>query len=170
MLAIIPATTFHAELISELAAATFYDTYAAYNTAEDMELYSREHFNKQKIVEEINEPDVQYFLAYADDQPAGFVKMRNTQHPKLLLDTKHIEIERIYVLKKFQKQKVGAALIQHCIANAKEQGFEIIWLGVWQENSSAIAFYEKTGFEKFGSQSFLLGEDLQTDWLMKLKL
>ena len=160
----------NADTIAELAITTFYETYAAYNTKADMALYTSQHYSNAKIADEMKQPDVRYFLACYNDTPCGFAKMRNTGHPELLLNTRNIEIERIYVLQRFQKLNIGRTLIGHCLEAAKQSDFEVIWLGVWQQNSKAIAFYEKNGLEKFGTHSFLLGEELQTDWLIKRKL
>jgi ribosomal protein S18 acetylase RimI-like enzyme len=170
MIKIISAGIQNADAISELATSTFYETYAIFNTKADMELYTRQHYNTSKITEEMKEPEIRYFMASYNDVPAGFAKMRNTEQPELLVNTRNIEIERIYVLRRFQKLKIGKELIEHCINSAAGLSFEVIWLGVWQQNLKALNFYEKNGFEKFGTHSFLLGEDLQTDWLMKRKL
>lgn len=158
------------EIISSLAITTFYETYAPYNSEADMLLYTGEHYNNTKITEEIELPDVQYFLAWINDIPVGFAKLRNIKQPDFLTHTRNVEIERIYVLQQFQQLRIGKALIDTCMNAARQQGFEVIWLGVWQQNQHAIHFYEKNGFENFGTHSFLLGEDLQTDFLMMKKL
>lgn len=170
MIKIVSAGAEQADMISELAVATFYETYAAFNTASDMLLYTQQHYTAAQIIEELKQPDVQYFLAFADDKPAGFAKLRNIKQPEFLQNTRNIEIERIYVLNQFQKMRIGKALIEYCMNFARENSWEVIWLGVWQQNKQAILFYEKNGFEKFGTHNFLLGKDLQTDWLMKMKL
>jgi ribosomal protein S18 acetylase RimI-like enzyme len=170
MITIFKAGIEDAATISELGVTTFYETYGAFNTDADMLLYTKEHYRVAKIIEEIMLPDQQYFLALLDNQPAGFAKIRNIKQPELLQETKNIEIERIYVLSQFQKLQIGKALIEHCIKTAKDHQFEMIWLGVWDQNPKAIHFYEKNGFERFGTHNFLLGNDLQTDWLMKKKL
>lgn len=167
---IIQANIKDADAIAKLGAITFYETYAAYNTTTDMELYTSQHYNTATVAEEINQPGIQYFLALYNNIPSGFAKMRNTEQPELLANTRNIEIERIYVLQQFQKLKIGKTLIEYCVNKAKQDDFEVIWLGVWQKNPKAIDFYERNGFEKFGVHSFLLGQDLQTDWLMKRKL
>ena len=170
MITILKAGVENAAIISEVAIKTFYETYSAYNTEADMLLYTREHYNLNKIIEEITTQDEQYFIANLDEQPVGFAKLRNLKHPEFLQHTRNIEIERIYVLKQFQKLRIGKALIDHCIKTAQEDGFEVVWLGVWNQNQKAIHFYEKNGFEKFGKHNFLLGADLQSDLLMKKQL
>ena len=78
-----------------------------------------------------------------------------------------LEIARIYAVQKSIGKGVGRALMQHCIEIARQRNFRIIWLGVWEKNQKAITFYSKWGFEKFGDHMFMLGNDPQTDWLMK---
>jgi ribosomal protein S18 acetylase RimI-like enzyme len=170
MLSIITANLEHASLISELSIVTFFDTYAAYNTPENMQLHCDENFGVDQIAAQIQKEGNIFFIAFIDDVPAGFTKMRTSENPSELAGKTHIEIERIYVLKAFQKQKLGYGLIIHCIKYAVQSGFEVLWLGVWQQNTKALAFYQKNGFEIFGEHSFLLGDDDQTDWLMKMDL
>jgi ribosomal protein S18 acetylase RimI-like enzyme len=160
----------HADIIAALGTTTFYETYSAYNTASDMDKYTTEHYNNRRIATEIATPGISYFIAYADNVPAGFAKLRNEKQQPGLTDTRHIELERIYVLQSFKKLGIGKALIDTCIKISRDEGYEVIWLGVWQQNQPAIKFYEKIGFECFGEHNFLLGEDLQRDFLMKLKL
>ncbi len=170
MISIVSAEAKDCELIRNLASTTFHDTYAAYNTPEDMALHIQQYFNLKSIKAELSDVNTLYFIAYINMSPAGFVKMRKSKNPRGLQSSRTIEIERIYVLKAFQKQKIGAALVKHCIDSARQLSCETIWLGVWQQNTAAIGFYERMGFERFGSQQFLLGTNLQTDWLMKLTM
>ena len=81
-----------------------------------------------------------------------------------------IEIARIYALKKSIGKGVGRELMQKCISIAREMNRDIIWLGVWEKNERAIQFYRKWGFEKFAEHEFILGNDVQTDWLMYKRL
>ena len=170
MIVICKASIEDAAIISELGVTTFYETYADYNTKADMLLYTQEHYSISRIVEEIKVQEEQYFIAKFENKPVGFAKMRNVKNPEFLQNTRNIEIERIYVLKQYQKLRAGKALIDYCIEAAKEEGFEIVWLGVWNQNLNAIRFYEKNVFEEFGTHNFLLGSDLQTDLVMLKKI
>lgn len=170
MLSIIEATEADADIISQLSVDTFYETYAAYNTAEDMEQHSNQYFSRQQILTELAAPETFYLIAYVDNQAAGFVKLRNEEHPPELQGERYIEIERIYVLKAFQKQKLGGAIMRFTLEAAKAKGYEIIWLGVWKNNTNAQGFYQRMGFEIFGEHAFVLGNDRQEDWLLKKQL
>jgi ribosomal protein S18 acetylase RimI-like enzyme len=96
--------------------------------------------------------------------------MRTTYTPEELKDRRPIEIERIYVLQQYHDKKAGAALMAHCMEYATNNGYNTIWLGVWEHNHRAISFYKRWGFELFGSHPFILGDDHQTDVLMKKEL
>jgi diamine N-acetyltransferase len=159
-----------ANLLSELATESFYQTYSSFNTAENMRSHVGVYFNKTQMKKELNEENNPVFIAFANEQIAGYIRLRTTENVEELKNKKNIEIERIYVLQKFQQLKIGWKLISKAIEIAKQKGFEILWLGVWKQNEKAINFYKKVGFQIFGEHPFMLGNDAQTDFLMKLKL
>lgn len=164
------ATVKDAEVISKLSTETFFETYSWYNTPENMSAYTQEKFNVEQTKKDFSETNTNFFLIYLDNDAVGYAKLRVFENPEEIKNRKHIEIERIYVQKKHQDKKLGYALIKKCIAFAKEKSFEIIWLGVWEQNLKAINFYERVGFVKFGSHAFQLGNDNQKDFLLKLNL
>ena len=159
-----------AGILAALGAKTFYDTFASDNTAENMKLYLERNFTLEQVVKEINDPANTFLLAQDDDSVVGYAKLRNHEQPKGLGNTLGLEIERIYCTKDYLGKKVGKTLMLGCLAIAAQEGFNIIWLGVWEHNPKAIAFYEKWGFERFGTHTFMLGTDAQTDLLMKKNL
>ncbi len=159
-----------ADVLQHLCIDTFAETYTAYNTPENMQLYNETYFGKEQLQNEIIDKQNYFFIALADNEPAGYTKMRTTDEPPELKRRMHIEIERIYVLQKFQKQKIGLHLMNQCIETAMQHGFDVIWLGVWEQNTKAINFYTRRGFSIFGTHIFTLGTDPQTDWLMKMEL
>lgn len=163
------ATPDDALKLSELSKSTFYDTYAAYNTEENMQLHMSS-FDPVQLTEEIGERGIVFFIAWLNGQMVGYTKL--SEHVTLdeLKDQNPIEIERIYVRPDLKGNKIGSKLVQYCVAYAKEIGKNVIWLGVWEHNPKAIAFYEALGFVKFGKHDFVLGSDVQNDWLMKLQL
>jgi ribosomal protein S18 acetylase RimI-like enzyme len=87
-----------------------------------------------------------------------------------LNDNTALEIERIYVTQAYQGKKVGQKLYEKAIQVAKDREVEYIWLGVWEENHKAIRFYTKNGFTAFDKHIFKLGDDVQTDIMMKLTI
>ncbi len=117
-------------LLSNLSTLTFYETYAAYNTPENMQQYVEKYFNNDQLAKEINEAGNNFFIAFINEQAAGYVKLRTSEKLVELKNLKHIEIERIYVLQQYQKQKIGLQLINQSMKVAAVKGFEVIWLFV----------------------------------------
>lgn len=159
-----------AALLSRLATETFYETYSWYNTPENMREYTQTYFNEKRTAEELIEAGTHFIIAFANEEAVGYAKMRSTENPPELEGKKHIEIERIYVSKKLQGHKIGFALMNKCIEMARAQKLDIIWLGVWEKNTRALAFYRQVGFTDFGNHIFILGQDEQLDHLLKFDL
>lgn len=156
-----------AELIAELSRTTFYDAFANDNTKEDMDLFMNEQFSKTALMQEVEDGDGIFILAFAGNEACGYARLRFMNKEKILENENAIEIARIYALQSSIGKGVGSALMQKCLSIATEQNKKMIWLGVWEKNLRAIEFYKRWGFEKFSEHTFLLGKDLQTDWLMK---
>jgi ribosomal protein S18 acetylase RimI-like enzyme len=165
-----PATVDDAETIADLSRSTFYETFAAQNSSKNMDLFLSEQFTWQRLVNEVGSPGNTFLLAYYEGELSGYVKLRQGEFPKQLRKDNALEIARIYASKQFIGKGVGKALMQVSIDVAKERNCPVIWLAVWEHNTRALEFYKKWGFEIIGSQLFLLGHDLQKDWLMKKEL
>ncbi|RYZ28671.1 MAG: GNAT family N-acetyltransferase [Chitinophagaceae bacterium] len=164
------ATKDDAVLIADISRKTFYDTFAADNSKEDMDKFLSEQFTRGRLILEVGAEENIFLLAYIDGAVAGYVKLREGKQPVEIKAEQALEIARLYVLEEFIGHKVGAALMKESIAIAKEKGKELMWLGVWEKNQRAIDFYQRWGFEKFSECDFLLGDDVQRDWLMKKNL
>lgn len=156
-----------AGLIADMSRQTFLETFAAVNTKENMDKFLEEQFSRKMLMEEVGAPGNIFLLALLDDEPVGYVRMRESSRIKALGNATAIEVARIYATQHSIGKGVGKALMEKCIAIAKEKDKQVIWLGVWEHNQRAIAFYLKWGFEKFGEHEFVLGNDVQTDWLLK---
>jgi ribosomal protein S18 acetylase RimI-like enzyme len=161
------ATSGDVKLLQDVGIQTFHDTFADVNTKADMDQYLDKNFNPAQITQELADADNVFFIAESNGQPAGYSKLRKGTTPPELQGVHAIELERLYVAKEFLGKRVGLALMDRCLSEAREEGFNTVWLGVWENNGRAIAFYEKCGFEKFGVHPFMLGTDLQTDNMMK---
>ncbi|MEX6691337.1 GNAT family N-acetyltransferase [Danxiaibacter flavus] len=164
------ASAADAELLCDLSIKTFSETYERYNTAEDMQLYIQSHFTLSSILDDFQNPDIQYYLALMDDEAVGYAKLHKQHAVNGSNGLKQAELERIYVLSAYQGNKIGLLLLNECIQSARREGYGLLWLGVWENNTNAIDFYKKMGFKVDGSHSFILGKDIQNDCLMKLKL
>lgn len=159
-----------ASLLAQLGAKTFYDTFMSSNTDEDMKLYLEKNFSREQLARELNDDKSIFILAEDGDEAVGYARMRRQEQPEGLNESNQIEIERIYSRKEYLGKSVGKTLMEACLNIAKSAGHKVVWLGVWEHNPRAISFYEKWGFQKFGTHAFLLGTDLQTDILMKKEI
>jgi diamine N-acetyltransferase len=163
-------------LLVAMGRKTFYEAFAKQNTKENMDLFMESQFQPAMLEKEMQEEGAVFFLAYQDSLPVGFTKIRTGHEPEELwagspfAHGSAIEIERIYVVAEFQDQKIGSAIMAHNIEYARNRGFKMIWLGVWERNTAAIRFYERWAFELFGSHIFILGAEPQTDVLMKRRI
>jgi len=155
-------------IIQNISKVSFTETFSEINTPENMEKYIQENFNVAALTVEINNPDSLFYIAYWNNEPVGYLKLNlgNAQTESLKGDS--IEIQRIYVLKAFHGKKIGQLLLEQALKVAQEYSVDYIWLGVWEENHRAIHFYNKNGFVTFDKHIFILGNDQQTDLLMKL--
>ncbi len=158
-----------AQMLSDIAIKAFYETYAAFNTQENMESYVAENFTTTIIIDEIKSENAFCFFAFCEEELAGYILLKINSNKEIFF-AKQIEVARIYVLKKYQQLKIGWQLINQAIEFSKENNFEVLWLGVWTENRKAINFYQRVGFKIFSEHIFMLGNDAQKDFLMKLNL
>lgn len=156
--------------LQEISRDTFYETFADSNTPEDMQHYLSENFSLDKLSIELTEPDSRFYIAWDKDRAVGYLKLNLAQAQTDLNEDHSLEIERIYVLNAYHGKKVGQLLYTHALEIAGQLGKSSIWLGVWEMNPRAIRFYEKNGFVTFGTHVFKMGEDEQTDLLMRKAL
>jgi diamine N-acetyltransferase len=174
-------------LLAELGARTFADSFADQNTPEDMAAYLASSFSPEIQAAELADPAARFLILERDGRPAGYAHLRFGPAPAVVggrltagwrepqsgsparaegSGGHAMEINRIYVDRAFHGQGLGARLMQACLDQARQAGCDRVWLGVWERNRRAIAFYHKWGFEQVGTQSFMLGSDRQTDWIM----
>ena len=160
----------HIEALQQIGRQTFSETFAESNSAENMTKYLEEAYSFEKLTEELNNPNSFFYFAMLDEKVIGYLKLNMGGSQTELKDNDAIEIERIYVLKDFHGKKVGQLLFDKAITIAKEQQVAYVWLGVWEENKRALQFYTKNGFVEFDQHVFVLGDEAQTDIMMKLAL
>lgn len=160
------ATQDDAELIAGLSRRTFYDTFASQNTVENMEKFMNEQFTHEGLAGEVGSPSNIFIIAEVGAEVAGYARLREISNPSAD-ELPSIEIARIYAVQGMIGKGIGNALMKKCIDIAYEMGKRVIWLGVWEKNERAIQFYIRWGFEKYGEHDFVLGDDVQKDWLMR---
>lgn len=156
--------------LQKIGRQTFYETFSDANTEENMTKYLDEGFSIEKLTTELSDKNAAFYFATIDENVIGYLKLNFGQSQTELQDDKGLEIERIYVTKDFHGKKVGQLLYDKALEIAKLNKSDFVWLGVWEENPRAINFYKKNGFVEFDKHIFKLGNDEQTDIMMKLIL
>lgn len=158
------------EVVQALSERTFIETFAATNEPQDLRQYVEDNLNPNQLGRELLVPESTFWLAELEGEAVAYMKLNVGQAQTEPDQADSLEIQRIYVLSSRKGMGIGRALIAHAVQIAREMGLQRLWLGVWEENVSAIRFYEKIGFQPFGQHVFVLGEDRQTDHLMELLL
>ena len=161
------ATSADADLLAKVGAQAFAEAFAAENTPENLAAYLASAFSPAIQAAEIADPAGCFLIAQMGESAIGYARMRTGDVPPEVGDPNAIELQRIYVLRDWLGHKVGAALMRASLEEAAARGHRTIWLGVWERNPRAIAFYQRWGFEQVGTHMFQLGDDAQTDWLMR---
>lgn len=153
--------------LQKVSKQTFWETFSASNSEENMTNYLEESFSVDKLTDELNNKHSDFYFALLDEKVIGYLKLNFGQSQTELQDNKALEIERIYVLQEFHGKKVGQVLYEKALQIAGQVNADYVWLGVWEENLRAIGFYKKNGFVAFDKHIFKLGGDEQTDIMMK---
>ena len=156
--------------LREISRLTFQETFAAQNTEENMRKYLDEAFSTQKLAAELGDPNAGFYFATIDGAIVGYLKINVGTSQTELKDAHTLEIERIYVVKEYQGKQVAQKLYSTALDLARQAEVDFVWLGVWEENPRAIRFYRKNGFVEFDRHIFKLGDDAQTDIMMKLDM
>lgn len=164
------ATVDDAGLLAALGARTFSDAFAAENRPEDIEAYLASSFTPSRLESELADPCSRFFLAEIDGEAVGYAKLHSGEAPGCVTGPDPLELARFYVVQEWHGRGVAQSLMQACIEAARKAGARTLWLGVWEHNNRAQAFYRKWGFRDVGAQPFLLGGDLQTDRVMELSV
>lgn len=155
--------------LQKIGRQTFQETFSDSNSEENMKNYLEQGFSVEKLTSELHNKDSEFYFATHENKIIGYLKINFGDSQTELKDNKALEIERIYVVNAFHGKRVGQLLYDKAITIAKEKGVEYVWLGVWEENVRAIHFYSKNGFVAFDKHIFKLGDDEQTDIMMKKK-
>jgi ribosomal protein S18 acetylase RimI-like enzyme len=156
-----------AGLLAELGARTFAETFATDNSPEDMAAYIAASFNLPQLLAELADPVSTFLIAEVGGVAAGYAKLHAGDSLEGVEGGNPIELVRLYVSREWLGRGVGQALMRACIDEAQQAGHRTIWLGVWERNGRAQAFYRKWHFRAVGEHVFQLGSDPQTDILME---
>lgn len=153
-----------------IARSTFIAAFRHLNDPAVFDHYLDENMSREALRKQLQDPDSRFFLFESGGEHVGYTKLNTGATQTEDLDETHMEVERIYLAPSHQGKGLGRMMMEHAISLAKSEGFKTLWLGVWQHKLDSIAFYKRMGFEKFGEHDFRMGDELQTDDLMKLSL
>jgi diamine N-acetyltransferase len=156
--------------LQNIARQTFYETFIEVNTEENVNKYLDESFSEAKLTAELKDRNSEFYFATINGNIIGYLKVNFGPSQTELRDEKAMEIERIYVLQEFHGKKAGQLLFDKAVEIAGQKNIEYIWLGVWEKNIRAKTFYRKNGFFVFDKHTFKLGDERQTDLMMKIEL
>ncbi|GKV68383.1 spermidine/spermine N(1)-acetyltransferase [Sporosarcina sp. NCCP-2716] len=152
--------------LQEISTETFNETFKDLNTAENMYAYLERAFNIPQLKIELDNSFSGFYFVYFNNKIAGYLKVNINDAQSEKMGDESFEVERIYIKNKFQKHGLGKYLLNKAFEIAKEGDKKKIWLGVWEKNENAIAFYKKMGFVQTGSHSFYMGDEEQIDFIL----
>lgn len=164
--AIRPATPADAPLLTTLGARLFEQSFGPNNLPENMAAYLSSAFSVGRQEAELRDPEVRVWIVEAAGEAIGYAHLRRGDAPTAVAGRRPVELARFYVDRPWHGRGVAQALMAACVAGARDLGGDVLWLGVWERNPRAIAFYGKCGFRNVGTQPFQLGADPQTDQVM----
>lgn len=157
-------------VLQQLSSLTFIQSFAVYNTPEDMLDYLTTSLSYKNLETECAHSESTFFLAYLNNVMVGYLKINIKPIDEKPIHKNGLEVERIYVLQNYQGNSIGQFMMDFIYQFAIDKKLSYVWLGVWEKNIRAIKFYTRNGFNIVGSHDFLLGKDIQTDLLMQKEL
>lgn len=170
MINIIKCTIEDLRLLQVVSVETFIETFSNQNSPENMQAYLEKAFNFKQLEQELNNSFSEFYFIYSNEEMAGYLKLNTNDAQTERMGNDSLEIERIYIRRKFHKQGLGNHLINKAMHLAIERNKGNIWLGVWEKNEGAIAFYTQIDFVQTGVHSFYMGDEEQIDLIMTKSL
>lgn len=164
------ATQSDAALLAELGGRTFYDTFVNSCRPEDMRVFLAATFGVAQQSAELADPRSIFFVAEIEGAAVGYAKLFSGETPACVTGGSSIELARLYVARAWHGRGVGEILMRTLLDEARQLARQFVWLGVWEHNDRALAFYRKRGFKVVGEHIFQVGDDPQNDLLMALGL
>lgn len=163
------ATAADAALLADFGRRTFAEAFSGNNDPVRMAQYMAQAYGVEQQAAELAEPQAFTLIAEVAGETAGYARMRVRTEPGIPGDHP-IEVHRFYTDRHWHGKGVATVLMEACLAEARQRGHDVVWLGVWEHNPRAQAFYRKWGFEQVGTHVFLLGDEVQTDLLMACRM
>ena len=153
-------------MLQEISYETFNETFKNQNSPENMTSYLEKAFRIEQLKTELKNTSSQFFFVFVYNEIAGYLKINTDNAQSEAMGAESLEVERIYVKSQYQKLGLGQKLFNKAIDVSQELNKKKIWLGVWEKNQNAIAFYKRNGFVQTGAHSFYMGEEEQIDFIM----
>ncbi len=155
------------DLLRTISRDTYDETFRQMNDPAVMNAYLDEAFNPKKLLAELSDSRSRFYFLFVDGELAGYLKTNDAPSQTDINDPDSLEVERIYVREAFKGRGYGTHLMEFALRKAVEMKKRFVWLGVWEKNAAAIAFYRRTGFIESGKHAFRMGDEIQTDLIMK---
>jgi ribosomal protein S18 acetylase RimI-like enzyme len=152
--------------LQEISYETFNETFKHQNSPEHINAYLERAFDLNQLEKELANSSSQFFFVCFNNEVAGYLKVNTDDAQSEAMGDESLELERIYIKNRFQKHGLGKYLLNKAMEIAIERKKKKIWLGVWEKNENAIAFYHKKGFVQTGVHSFYMGDEEQVDLIM----
>jgi ribosomal protein S18 acetylase RimI-like enzyme len=156
--------------LQELAVRIYRDTFTHQHTASNMEAFLRKDYSTESFEHEFAEPGSKYYFACDGNTPAGYLRLRYNNEAEGHLGKNTMELHRLYIDVSYQGRNIGNQFMEFAIDQARQQKVDWLWLGVWEHNPKAQRFYQRWGFERFAEHIFQMGDEAQTDWLLKKRI
>lgn len=154
----------------EISRTTFVDAFEKDNDPDDFRAYIENAFARANIEQQLEHPDSTFYFVFKGETLVGYFKLNENSAQTDVKLSESVELERIYVVKEYQGNQIGKTMLHEALRLGVKRQKTFLWLGVWQKNTDAVRFYERHGFSKFGTHPYYIGDDKQTDWLMRYDL
>jgi len=170
MISIRACTLEDAYVLQKISRHTYKDTFASMNTEANMKAYLEEAYDLDKLKQELSNEESFFYFIYQDDKLSGYSKLNEGNAQTDIYDPISLEVERIYVLKDCQGKGIGRYLMNKAVEIASQRNKFYMWLGVWEKNKKALEFYKRSGFYRIGTHPFIMGDEVQNDYILRKDL
>lgn len=165
---ITPVNIHQVHQLQKVSKETFLESFAEFNTEENLKDYFEKAFSITSLMNQINNPNTRFYFIHQDQELCAYFKINIGESQTEIKAEEGLELERIYIYQKYQSQGLGKTILNEVKIKALLEDKKYIWLGVWEHNLRAIKFYENFGFHKFDSHIYVMGDDPQIDLMMRL--
>tara|TARA_R110001583_G_scaffold51161_11_gene159773 strand:+ start:5577 stop:6092 length:516 start_codon:yes stop_codon:yes gene_type:complete len=167
---IIPCDHQQLNELHNISISTYRDTFAESNSEALMQQYFNDSLTVEKLTMELNVVGSTFYFIYVNNKIAGYLKVNEGAAQTDDVAHNSLEVERFYISKQYKRLGLGKQLMAFAYSLAVQANKSSIWLGVWEDNLAALAFYQTLGFYQVGTHPFNMGGDIQTDLLLKKDL